>query len=269
MHKVVADPKAPPSGEPGPLGKIDEATIAPRPTRRYRAAAFQIYVFGAAAVFITLAVVAHMVAYFPIDLIITRAVQSYHGGAFDRLMYWVSWIGFLPQVIGLGAISVLALFLLGMRWESMSLLFAAAAFGIGTLVKLVVFRPRPSADLVHVFAQLPSSGFPSGHVLMSTAFCGFLVFLTYTLFKRSAWRTLAITLFSVFLGLMGLSRIYQGQHWFSDVMGAYLLGSLWLALTIKFYRWGKQRYFVHQPVAPASPTPASPATTPAPSGRAG
>jgi membrane-associated phospholipid phosphatase len=53
--------------------------------------------------------------------------------------------------------------------------------------------------------------------------------------------------------MMGLSRIYQGQHWFSDVMGAYLLGSLWLALTIRLYRWGKPRYFVDQPVAPEAP----------------
>jgi undecaprenyl-diphosphatase len=52
---------------------------------------------------------------------------------------------------------------------------------------------------------------------------------------------------------MGMSRIYLGHHWFSDVMGAYLLGSLWLALTIRFYRWGKTRYFIRQPVAPAAP----------------
>ena len=62
---------------------------------------------------------------------------------------------------------------------------------------------------------------------------------------------------SLLAGLMGVSRIYQGQHWFSDVMGAYLLGSVWLALTIKFYRWGKPRFFVHQPVAPAIPAPAA------------
>jgi membrane-associated phospholipid phosphatase len=53
--------------------------------------------------------------------------------------------------------------------------------------------------------------------------------------------------------LMGLSRIYQGQHWFSDVAGAYLLATLWLALVVRVYRWGKTRFFVHQPVAPEAP----------------
>jgi undecaprenyl-diphosphatase len=134
---------------------------------------------------------------------------------------------------------------------------------MGALVKLVVYRPRPSADLVHVFAQLPSSGFPSGHVLSWTAFCGFLVFLCYTLLKPSLGRTVGLTALFMVIALMGLSRIYMGQHWFSDVMGAYLFGSLWLALTIKVYRWGKPRYFVHQPVAPAAPAPAAADTSPA------
>src|SRR5262249_47924490 len=62
--------------------------------------------------------------------------------------------------------------------------------------------------------------------------------------------------------VMGLSRIYLGHHWFSDVRGASLLGSLWLALTIKFYRWGKELFFRRQPAAPeapvASPEPATP-----------
>jgi undecaprenyl-diphosphatase len=134
-----------------------------------------------------------------------------------------------------------------------SSLFAAAGIIIGTITKLVVYRPRPSSDVVHVLSQLPSSGFPSGHVLCFTCFAGFLAFLSYTLLKKSVGRTVLITFFAVLLGLMGMSRIYEGQHWFSDVMGAYLLGSLWLALTIRFYRWGKTRFFVHQPVAPETP----------------
>ncbi len=253
MSNVAADPEPAPGAATGPLKKLDAAAIATRPTRRYRAAAFQAYVMGAAVVFVVLAVVAHTVAYFPIDLTITRAVQGDHGQLFDRLMYVISWLGFFPQVALLSAVAVLALFFSGLRWEAVSLLFATGSSGVGALVKLVVFRPRPSADLVHVFGQLPSSGFPSGHVLSATAFCGFLVFLSFTLLKPSAGRTTLLVALSVFIASMGLSRIYLGQHWFSDVMGAYLFGSLWLALTIRFYRWGKKRYFVHQPVAPAAP----------------
>lgn len=257
MPEVVAKPGS------APLGKLGAAVIAPRPTRRYRAAVFQVYVLGASAVFIALAVVSHTVAYFPIDLTITHAVQSYHGGAFDGLMYGLSWLGFMPQVYMLGAATVGALFMGGLRWEAVVAVFAACGVGIGTLVKLVVYRPRPSADLVHVLRNLPSSGFPSGHVLEFTTFCGFLAFLVYTLLKPSWARTTLLIAFALLILLMGLSRIYQGQHWFSDVMGAYLLGSLWLALTIKLYRWGKPRFFTHQPVAPevpVAPAAAAPVT---------
>ena len=145
-----------------PLKKLDAAVIAPRHTRRYRAAAFQIYVLVASAVFVTLAVIAHTVAYFPIDLTITRALQVEHGAAFAQSMYGVSGIGFAPQGDVLAAIIVVALFLAGLRWEAVVALLAACGVGVGTLVKLVVYRPRPSADLVHVFSALPSSGFPSG-----------------------------------------------------------------------------------------------------------
>ena len=46
------------------------------------------------------------------------------------------------------------------------------------------------------------------------------------------------------IALIGLSRIYEGHHWASDVVAAYLFGNLWLALTVLGYRWGKPRFFV-------------------------
>jgi undecaprenyl-diphosphatase len=81
-------------------------------------------------------------------------------------------------------------------------------------------------------------------------------FLAYTLMKRSAWRTGLLVILGSLIVLVGASRIYLGQHWPSDVLGAYLLGSLTLVVIIWFYRWGKKRFFVRQPVAPEEPRPA-------------
>ena len=238
---------------PDPRQKLDDAVIAPRPTRHYRAELFQAYLLIAAAVFVALAVGAHVVPYFAVDLRVTQAVQHIQAPAFDRLMYAVSWIGFAPQAAVLGAAIVLALYFTGLRWEAVCAGVAGAGVGIGTVVKLIVYRPRPSANLVHVFRQLPSSGFPSGHVLMITTLGGFLGFLAFTLLKPSAGRTALLVACGLLLAVMGLSRIDLGQHWFSDVMGAYMLGSLWLALTVRIYRWGKPKYFPRQPVAPEQP----------------
>lgn len=237
--------------------KLNQAVGSP-PARHGHAAAFQTYVLVASTIFVGLAVTAHFVPYFSIDLPITRALQSHKGGFFDGLMHGMSWLGFPPQVQIIQFVVVAALYGAGLRWEAIGALFVAGNAPLGILIKLVVMRPRPGADLVDVASQLTSSGFPSGHVLAASTFCGYFAFLAFTLLKPSWYRTLIISLFILFALLMGCSRIYLGQHWFSDVMGAYLLGSLYLALTIKLYRWGKPRLFRDQPVAPESgPAPAS------------
>ena len=216
--------------------RIHDVAIETRPARSHRARVFQIYVLVASAAFVALAVVAHFVPYFRIDLAITRAIQSYHGVLFDRIMRAESWIGFTPQSYMLGVAILIVMFLAGMRPEAIAAGFAGLVSMVGSGIKLLVYRPRPSANLVHVFRQLPDTGFPSGHVLTAAAFGGFLGFLAYTLLKRSWERTGVLIVLGFGILLMGPSRIYMGQHWFSDTMGAYVLGSLWLALSIKLYR---------------------------------
>jgi len=223
-------------GEPSVHDKVEAKAMAPVPAQRRRARLFQIYVLVASAAFIALAVGAHFKPYFAIDLRITQFIQSYKGALFDGAMRGESWVGFTPQSFIFGFTSVLALFLAGYRWEAVAWAFAGMVSVVGAAIKLVVVRPRPNADLVHVFRALPDYGFPSGHVLTAMAFGGFFGFLAFTLLKPTWMRTTLLTVIAFGIALMGPSRIYMGQHWFSDTMGAYVLGSLWLALSIKFYR---------------------------------
>jgi undecaprenyl-diphosphatase len=87
-------------------------------------------------------------------------------------------------------------------------------------------------------------------------FFGFIWFLAFSLLKPSLKRSLPLVVFGGLIVLIGVSRIYLGEHWASDVLGSYLLGSLTLVVIIQFYLWGKTRFFVHQPVAAAEPRPA-------------
>jgi undecaprenyl-diphosphatase len=102
-----------------------------------------------------------------------------------------------------------------------------------------------------VLATLTDSSFPSGHVMFYTGFYGFIIFLAYTLMKPSIRRTLLVVVFGLLVLLIGVSRVYVGEHWASDALGAYLLGTLTLVAIIQLYRWGKPRFFVQQPVAKA------------------
>jgi undecaprenyl-diphosphatase len=152
-------------------------------------------------------------------------------------------MGFAPLVyVWVGAI-VIGLFAAGLRWDAATAMFAAAGVAVaGELIKELAHRARPTADLFRVTSEVTGFSFPSGHVLLYTSFCGFLLFLVFTLAPPSVWRSLGMVVLGGMIALIGMSRVYLGHHFPSDVLGAYLLGSLWLALTIWIYRWGKKRW---------------------------
>ena len=132
-------------------------------------------------------------------------------------------------------------------WRSSRRVFSTA---INLLVKDLIQRPRPIAGPVNVINILNGYSFPSGHVMFYLGFFGFIGFLVFSLLKPSLKRSLLLAFFGSLIVLIGVSRIYLGQHWASDVLGAYLLGSLTLVAIVQLYIWGKTRFFVHQPVAP-------------------
>jgi undecaprenyl-diphosphatase len=244
-----------------PVEKIKEgaheaarAATATAPVRRYRAVLFLIVLLIITAAFAVLTFLVKTTPSFPLDLQITIGIQSINTPVFGGLMTAVSWPGFWPQSGIITALIILLILGFGLQWEALVALIAALfSSGINVLVKDLIQRPRPAAALVHVFATLNNYSFPSGHVMYYTGFYGFIVFLAFTLLKPSLKRTLLLAFFGFLVLLIGVSRIYVGEHWASDVLGAYLLGTLTLVAIIQLYRWGKPRFFVHQPAAkPAS-----------------
>lgn len=227
------------------------ATTATKPVRHYRAYLFQLYVLAAALGFGGLLFLARTTPYFSLDLLIEQAVQTIQWEPFALLMRFLTYIGYAPQSFIWCAAIIIPLFLMGLRWEAvMSVFSVVGVVVLGLVIKDFVQRARPTSDLVQVFSIINEYSFPSGHVLFYVGFLGFLGFLIYTVAPHSGLRTLGIVVIALLVALIGVSRVYLGQHWPSDVLGAYLLGSLWLALTIFIYRWGKPRFFVHQPAAP-------------------
>jgi membrane-associated phospholipid phosphatase len=244
-----------------PVEKIKEtaqqaarAESAPAPVRRYRAVMFQVTLVIVAGAFAVLTFLVKTMPSFAIDLQITRAIQLIQVPFFTMVMTWVSWPGFSPQNMIIAGLIILLIYGFGLHWEAvMALIAAVFSTGINLLVKDLVQRPRPNAKAVTVIDTLNSYSFPSGHVMFYLGFFGFIAFLAFSLLKPSMKRTLILAFISLWVVLIGISRIYLGEHWASDVLGAYLLGSLTLVAIIQFYIWGKTRFFVHQPVAPATP----------------
>lgn len=201
----------------------------------------------ATVVLVVLAFFAHEIPYFGFDLSMTRAVQGIHIGAFDALMQIVAAPGYPPQVYVVIVITLVILWVFKLKWEALAEVFAVLGIGIvGLLIKIVVDRPRPTPDLVNVLTALDNGkqSFPAGHVESYVAILGFLWYLSYTLLpKHTAARLVELSVYGTMIAFIGLSRVYVGEHWLSDVIGGYLFGGIWLWLTIRLYEWGKPRFF--------------------------
>lgn len=137
--------------------------------------------FSAGAASVALAVHARQIAYFPVDVSITRAVQSAPLGWLDLPMQALNALGFPPVVDVVYGGFILLLFVVGLRRESVvTLLDMGISSGLNHVSKFLVERPRPPEGLVHVEHLIRNPSFPAGHVLNLTALAGFLCYVACT-----------------------------------------------------------------------------------------
>ncbi|MFD5799541.1 phosphatase PAP2 family protein [Streptomyces diastatochromogenes] len=118
-------------------------------------------------------------------------------------------------------------------------LWLAVTVALGTIVqqsvKAAVDRPRPiwpdPVDSAHYAA------FPSGHAMTATVVCGLLLWLLHRFGAgRVLWRT-AVSVAVVSVAGVGLTRVWLGVHWPSDVVGGWLFGALVVAVAVVVYEW--------------------------------
>jgi undecaprenyl-diphosphatase len=189
-----------------------------------------------------LAVFAMRYAYFAWDLVFARRIQSIELPGFAALMSGVSILG--NGWVAWPLVAVAGLVMLSVRLRTEAVVCTAGVF-LGWIVnqslKFIVARPRPDAELIRVAGVYHFESFPSGHVIFFVEFFGFLFFLSYVLLERGLARRVALGVLGLLIALVGVSRIYLGAHWPSDVTGAYLAGGIWLMLCIEAYRRLKSR----------------------------
>ena len=101
---------------------------------------------------------------------------------------------------------------------------------INQALKFIVKRPRPS-DLFLVVET--GYSFPSGHSMVSLSFYGLLIYFIYKYFKNKKLKISLITLLSLIIVLIGVSRVYLGVHFVSDVVSGFLLSLSYLIIFIK------------------------------------
>ncbi|MFF1721750.1 phosphatase PAP2 family protein [Streptomyces sviceus] len=155
--------------------------------------------------------------------------------AFRILTDWV-WDPWTMRLLAAAA----AIWLVVRRNDRWAAVWLVATCALGTLVqqvlKAAVGRERPvwpdPVDTAHFAA------YPSGHALTATVVCGLLLWLLHHYgVGRTLWLT-ALTVAVISVVGVGLTRIWLGVHWPSDVLGGWLLGAMLVTLAVTVH----QRY---------------------------
>lgn len=159
----------------------------------------------------------------PGDVVLARSIQAPGSPDLDRAAHVVSEIG-APLGLALLVGAIVVGLALRRRFRESALVVATGLAEVGTgLLRLVSERPRPEGGFVRVVESGPGTSFPSGHAADAAALGVLLGHLVAT--RPAPSRVLAWAGLALFALAQGVTRVYLGAHWPSDVLGGYLLGA--------------------------------------------
>ena len=171
-----------------------------------------------------------------LDYLLHNALQTLRSPWADELMVHFTRLGDL-SVILIFAGSVTVWLLLRGDWRTVGYWLAATLFGllVPVMLKYGLRIPRPEPRV----ADLGPWSFPSAHVLRALTVYGFFAVMITRSIQRD-WRWVNYAVVAGMIAAIGLSRLYLGAHWLSDVVGSLLLGLAWISgLGIAYHRHTK------------------------------
>ncbi len=176
-----------------------------------------------------------------LDNSILQFIYGARGPMLTKVFLALTFLGGAPVILPITVLLAIVLFY--KKEFAYFLLFMGTMFGgaaFAFLLKILVHRARPS---FFPLVSEDSFSFPSGHATLSIAFFGLIAYLATGAVKT---RTARINIFFIWLFLVfgiGLSRLYLGVHYPTDILAGYLTGFLWLCLGIGFFeQLGNKRF---------------------------
>ncbi|MGF7045606.1 undecaprenyl-diphosphatase [Paenibacillus sp. DS2015] len=167
-------------------------------------------------------------------------IQAAESPAWTRVMKWFTAIG-SGKVMTIIAMGTLVILFVIFKHRQELILFCGVVLGsefMNIMLKNIFRRARPD---LHRLIEIEGYSFPSGHSMVAFSFYGILTYLLWRHTRPRIARIILLISSACMILLIGVSRIYLGVHYPSDVIGGYLASSMWLLIcVIGFERYKKR-----------------------------
>lgn len=176
------------------------------------------------------------------DKTVIAFVQGFETLPLTAIMKFFTFIGNTDSIMVIG---IFVLFFLYKVLKSRSELVLITVVIIGTpilnrILKNFFERARPD---FHRLVEIGGYSFPSGHAMNALAVYGIIAFLFWRHIPNRLGRTVLILMSSAFILMIGVSRIYLGVHYPSDIIAGYFASGFWLCSVIWFFQKYKEKVF--------------------------
>lgn len=168
------------------------------------------------------------------DTSIIDYITAWRNPGLTRYFIFVTNLGDALGYLIVFSICIILFYLIFKNWKYVGqiTLVMILALSSNLLLKRLINRSRPDAEFL---VEVETLSYPSGHAMMAMAFYGFLIYLFYQFKIHKAWKIFSISLFVLLILSIGISRIYLGVHYPSDIAGGYLAGLIWVVFCITIF----------------------------------
>lgn len=166
-----------------------------------------------------------------IDDILSQYITSYRTPTRTKYFTFITNVGDSFGYLCVFIVATIAFYMIFKNWKYVIELALIALLSLSSniILKQVINRARPASE--HL-VTVDTLSYPSGHAMGAMAFYGFLIYLFYKFKINSFLKVCIIMLLTILILSIGISRIYLGVHFPSDVAGGFIAGFIWVILCV-------------------------------------
>ena len=172
----------------------------------------------------------------PIDMMIFDKIKPRVNTINNRIMLFITFLGKHQFLIPANLILIFYFIVVKKQsWFSIRVItIAISSLVLMLLLKQLFRRKRPLSPLLKAAKGL---SFPSGHAIMAVTFYGLLIYILQHTITIDWLKYFLITLVTGLIIMIGFSRVYLRIHYASDVLGGFIIGLLWLLISLAMLKW--------------------------------